>query len=43
MLAVLVLLMHFSGLGKCVPPKLGGPGCVVQIDELLFRHKPKVQ
>ena len=24
------------------PIKLGGPGCVVQIDESLFRHKPKV-
>ena len=24
------------------PIKLGGPECVVQIDESLFRHKPKV-
>ena len=24
------------------PIRLGGPGCVVQIDESLFRHKPKV-
>ena len=24
------------------PLKLGGPGIVVQIDESLFRHKPKV-
>ena len=24
------------------PIQLGGPGCVVQIDESLFRHKPKV-
>ena len=25
------------------PIVLGGPGVVVQIDELLFRHKPKVK
>ena len=24
------------------PLKLGGPGVIVQIDESLFRHKPKV-
>ena len=24
------------------PPKLGGPGVVVQVDESCFRHKPKV-
>ena len=24
------------------PIQLGGPGCIVQIDESLFRHKPKV-
>ena len=29
-------------LNRDAPLMLGGPGAVVQIDESLFRHKPKV-
>ena len=30
-------------LNRDAPLMLGGPGVIVQIDELLFRHKPKVE
>ena len=42
--------MYTGGLERCAPQHflnttilLGGPGKVVQVDESLFRHKPKVK
>ena len=37
--------LFVRGLQRCInirnPVQLAGPGCIVQIDEFLFPHKPK--